>query len=163
MESEQIRTYVFYILITFIILISILIFINLNNITFESSQNKKLIKVGVMEAMDKMATGNEEEEDLKVHLNDDNNSIIKVDPAGDFCSTHTGSSHTLIESCGKLTNQNCNLTSCCVMLNGKKCVPGNKDGPTFKTLKGEPIEIDYYYYQNKKHHAPKKLPRPRPP
>ena len=163
MDSEQIRTYVFYILITFIILISILIFINLNNIIFDSSQNKKIVKVGVMEAMDKMATGNEEEEDLKVHLNDDNNSIIKVDPAGDFCSTHTGSSHTLIESCGKLTNQNCNSTSCCVMLNGKKCVPGNKDGPTFKTLKGEPIEIDYYYYQNKKHHAPKKLPRPRPP
>ena len=163
MDSEQIRTYVFYILITFIILISILIFINLNNIIFDSSQNKKIVKVGVMEAMDKMATGNEEEEDLKVHLNDDNNSIIKVDPAGDFCSTHTGSSHTLIESCGKLTNQNCNSTSCCVMLNGKKCVPGNKDGPTFKTLKGEPIEIDYYYYQNKKHHAPKKLPRPKPP
>ena len=159
MDLEQIRTYVFYILITFIILISILIFINLNNIIFDSSQNKKIVKVGVMEAM-----GNEgNEEDLKVHLNDDNNSIIKVDPAGDFCSTHTGSSHTLIESCGKLTNQNCNLTSCCVMLNGKKCVPGNKDGPTFKTLKGEPIEIDYYYYQNKKHHAPKKLPRPKPP
>ena len=160
MESEQIRTYVFYILITFIILISILIFINLNNITFDSSQNKKLIKVGVMEAMDKMGR----EEDRGVHLNDDNSSTsIKMDPAGDFCNTHTGSSHTLIESCGKLTNQNCNLTSCCVVLNGKKCVPGNKDGPTFKTLKGEPIEIDYYYYQNKKHHAPKKLPRPKPP
>ena len=157
MESEQIRTYVIYILITFIILISILIFINLNNIIFDSSQNKKIIKVGVMEAMDKMG----KEEDIVVHLNDDNHSTsIKMDPAGDFCSTHTGSSNTLIESCGKLTNQNCNLTSCCVVLNGKKCVPGNKDGPTFKTLKGEPIEIDYYYYQNKKHHAPKKLPRP---
>jgi len=156
MESEQIRTYVFYILITFIVLISILIFINVNNITFGSSQNKKLIKVGVMEAMDKM--GNT---DLQVHLSDDDSSTsIKMDPAGDFCSTHTGSSRTLIESCGKLTNQNCNLTSCCVMLNGKKCVPGNKDGPTFKTLKGEPVEIDYYYYQNKKHYAPKKLQRP---
>ena len=154
MESEQIRTYVFYILITFIVLISILIFINLNNIIFDSSQNKKIIKVGVMEAM-----GNEE--DPMVHLKDDSSSTtIKMDPAGDFCKTHTGSSHTLIESCGKLTDQNCNSTSCCVMLNGKKCVPGNKDGPTFKTLKGEPIEIDYYYYQNKKHHAPKKLPRP---
>ena len=158
MESEQIRTYVFYILITFIILISILIFINLNNITFGSSQNKKLIKVGVMEAMDKMSNT-----DLIGNLHDDSSTSIKMDPAGDFCSTHTGSSHTLIESCGKLTTQNFNLTSCCVVLNGKKCVPGNKDGPTFKTLKGEPIEIDYYYYQNKKHHAPKKLPQPKPP
>lgn len=161
MESEQIRTYVFYILITFISIISILIFINLNNITFGSSQNKKLIKVGVMEAMDTI-----DNRDLSgniVHLNDDSSTDIKVDLAGDFCSTHTGSSHTLIESCGKLTNQNCNLTACCVVLNGKKCVPGNKDGPTFKTLKGEPIEIDYYYYQNKKHYGPKKLPRPKPP
>jgi len=155
MESEQIRTYVFYILITFIILISILIFINLNNITFGSSQNKKLIKVGVMEAMDTM--------DLQVDLKDPRSTSIKVDPAGDFCATHTGSSQTLIESCGKLTNQNCNLTSCCVMLNGKKCVPGNKDGPTFKSLNGAPIEIDYYYYKNKKHRGPEKLPRPKPP
>jgi len=161
MESEQIRTYVFYILITFIILISILIFINLNNITFDSSQNKKLIKVGVMEAMNKMS--NTDLSGNIVPLNDDSHTNIKMDPAGDFCSTHTGSSNTLIESCGKLTNQNCNLTSCCVVLNGKKCVPGNKDGPLFKTLKGEPIEIDYYYYQNKKHRAPKKLPRPKPP
>lgn len=153
MESEQIRTYVFYILITFIILISILIFINLNNITLGSSQNKKLIKVGVMEAMDNM----DRIKDTQQSTN------IKMDPAGDFCKTHTGSSHTLIESCGKLTDQNCNLTSCCVMLNGKKCVPGNKDGPTFKSFNGEPIEIDYYYYQNKKHVGPKKLPRPKPP
>ena len=152
MESEQIRTYVFYILITFISIISILIFINLNNITFGSSQNKKLIKVGVMEAMDNKTPSK--------NYNQNSRTNIKVDPAGDFCNTHTGSSHTLIESCGKLTDQNCNLTSCCVMLNGKKCVPGNKDGPTFKTLKGEPIEIDYYYYQNKKHYAPKKLPPP---
>lgn len=163
MESEQIRTYVFYILITFIILISILIFINLNNITFGSSQNKKLIKVGVMEAMDTMAIGNMDLSGNTADLKDHLRTSIKVDPAGDFCATHTGSSHTLIESCGKLTNQNCNLTSCCVMLNGKKCVPGNKDGPTFKSLNGEPIEIDYYYYQNKKHYGPKKLPRPKPP
>ena len=161
MESEQIRTYVFYILITFIILISILIFINLNNITFGSSQNKKLIKVGVMEAMDNMG-----ERDLSgniIHLNDNSHTNIKVDPAGDFCTVRKGSSYTLMESCGKLTNQNCNLTSCCVVLNGKKCVPGNKDGPIFKSLKGKPIEIDYYYYQNKKHHGPKKLPRPKQP
>ena len=158
MESEQIRTYVFYILITFIILISILIFINLNNITLDSSQNKKLIKVGVMEAMDNM----DRIKDMD-RIEDPQSTTIKMDPAGDFCKTHTGSSHTLIESCGKLTNQNCNLTSCCVMLNGKKCVPGNKDGPTFKSLNGEPIEIDYYYYQNKKQDGPKQLPRPKPP
>jgi len=80
-----------------------------------------------------------------------NKNDIKMDPAGDFCNSHVGSSDTLLESCGKLTNQNCNLTSCCVMLNGTKCVPGNKDGPTFKTTDGKNIDIDYYHYQNKKY------------
>jgi len=152
MESEEIRTYIFYIFITFIILISILIFINLNNITFESSQTKKLTQIITMEAM-----RNKDPIEIPIHLRSHSSTNIEMDPARDFCDTHTGSSHTLVESCGKLTNQNCNLTSCCVMLNGKKCVPGNEDGPTFQTVNGEPVEIDYYYYQNKKYHAPEKV------
>ena len=152
MESEQIRTYVFYILITFILLVSILIFINLNNITFESSQPRKLTQVITMEAM-----SNKDLMGIPDNLKSDISTNIKMDPVADFCNTHTGSSDTLVDSCGKLTNQNCNLTSCCVMLNGKKCVPGNKDGPTFQTVNGEPIEIDYYYYQNKKYRAPEKV------
>jgi hypothetical protein len=53
------------------------------------------------------------------------------------------------KSCTKLTKKNCNATTCCVMLNGKKCVAGNQDGPTFKTDSGKDIKVDYYYYQNK--------------
>ena len=146
MEPEQIRTYAFYVLITFIIIVSILIFINLNDVTFDSPQNKKLTQVVTMEAMETKGLSSSEDD-----TSGGSSSNIKMNPAGDFCTTHKGSSNTLVKSCGKLTNKNCNLTSCCVLLNGSKCVPGNEDGPTYKTLKGQPIEIDYYYYQNKKY------------
>ena len=58
------------------------------------------------------------------------NTSINLNPVSDFCKS---SSASLKESCGKLTKKNCNSTSCCIVLNGEKCVAGNQDGPTFKT------------------------------
>ena len=78
--------------------------------------------------------------------NDSNDTTINLNPISDFCKS---SSDSLKESCGKLTKKNCNATTCCVMLNGEKCVAGNQDGPTFQTESGKDITIDYYYYQNK--------------
>jgi hypothetical protein len=66
---------------------------------------------------------------------------LDMNSADDFCSSKP--------SCEKLTDKNCNKTSCCVLLNGEKCVPGAEDGPTFKTNKGEKVNVDYYYFQNK--------------
>jgi cytoskeletal protein RodZ len=74
------------------------------------------------------------------------NTSINMSPVDDFCKSNSAS---LKESCAKLTKKNCNSTTCCVVLNGKKCVAGNQDGPTFKTESGKDISIDYYYYQNK--------------
>ena len=74
------------------------------------------------------------------------NTSINLNPVSDFCKS---SSASLKESCAKLTKKNCNSTSCCIVLNGEKCVAGNQDGPTFKTDSGEDITVDYYYYQNK--------------
>ena len=77
---------------------------------------------------------------------------IKDDMANDFCKSFQGSSNKLQAACSQLTHENCNKTSCCVVLNGMKCVAGNKDGPTFQTApNGKNIMIDYYYYQNKKY------------
>jgi len=135
MESEKIRIYVFNIFITFVAVISILIFIDFTGIT-------KSLNLVTVESLTDMG-----DEKIKDNLDSD----ISVDLARDFCKSHVGSSDKLVESCKKLTNRNCNSTSCCVMLNGKKCVPGDIDGPTFKTTDGEPIQIDYYYYQNKKY------------
>ena len=68
---------------------------------------------------------------------------LEMNFADDFCSS------TNKQSCEKLTDSNCNKTSCCVLLNGEKCVSGAEDGPTFKTNKGEKVDVDYYYFQNK--------------
>lgn len=67
-----------------------------------------------------------------------------------FCENHRGKSEDLEESCGKLTEQNCNSTSCCVWASPGKCLAGSASGPTFNSDdKGKTIELDYYYYQGK--------------
>jgi len=67
-----------------------------------------------------------------------------------FCQYHRGSSHILEQSCGKLTQDNCNSTSGCVWTSNNKCVAGKANGPTFNTDKnGKTNNLDYYYYQNK--------------
>ena len=48
-----------------------------------------------------------------------------------FCKTHKG--FDLENSCNRLTNQNCQLTSCCVFTSDNKCVSGNENGPLFNS------------------------------
>jgi len=117
-----------------IVIFALIIFIDLSNINLnpEEQTNKKVIQVVNIEAL----TPKKEESDTSINLN----------PISDFCKS---SSDSLKESCSKLTKKNCNSTTCCVMLNGEKCVVGNKDGPIFKTELGKDIAVDYYYYQNK--------------
>jgi len=76
--------------------------------------------------------------------------IENLDSMADaFCKTEEGSQSSLNTKCQQLTNKNCNLTSCCVLLNGEKCVAGGISGPTFNTDKnGKSKPFDYYYWQN---------------
>lgn len=55
------------------------------------------------------------------------------------------------DRCKKVTSdENCKNTSCCVWLNGKSCVGGSEDGPTYYTDDTHTeINVDYYYYKNK--------------
>jgi len=70
--------------------------------------------------------------------------------ADSFCKNEEKSQIGLDAKCQQLTEQNCNSTSCCVWLNGEKCVAGGINGPTFNTDEnGKTKEIDNYYYQNK--------------
>jgi len=66
-----------------------------------------------------------------------------------FCNTHSG--FDLEQSCKKLTNYNCNLTSCCIWTSDNKCKAGNnKSGPLFNSdSKGKTHPVDYYHFQNK--------------
>ena len=76
------------------------------------------------------------------------NSILS--PSDAFCKSHRGSSGTLDKSCKKLTNGNCNSTSCCVWTSANKCAAGNITGPTFNTnANGQTNQLDYYYFEGK--------------
>jgi hypothetical protein len=80
------------------------------------------------------------------------NTDITYDNASSFCTSHEylPSGSTLEESCNNLTNENCNSVSCCVLMNGEKCVAGDAGGPTFKTqANGSKHNVDFYYYQKK--------------
>ena len=48
-----------------------------------------------------------------------------------------------------ISGKNCTSTSCCVLLNGTKCVGGSSKGPTFLTNNGKNIDFDYFQYKSK--------------
>ena len=79
-------------------------------------------------------------------------SSIATTPNDAFCESQRGSSGSLDGSCGKLTKNNCNSTSCCVWTSDDKCVAGSSGGPTFNTgADGKTNSLDYYYFHNKCH------------
>ena len=80
---------------------------------------------------------------------------LKLSPSDSFCQSHLGKSATLETSCGQLTEDACQQTSCCVLTtlanNKSRCKAGDKNGPTFKKDKdGNLISMDAYYYQGVK-------------
>jgi hypothetical protein len=64
-----------------------------------------------------------------------------------FCDSYKGSSSTLNSACAKLTEKNCNETSCCVFANNK-CVAGGANGPTYNTAINGRTNTSKYYFQN---------------
>lgn len=67
-----------------------------------------------------------------------------------FCASYGSNPADLNTKCGALTAENCNETSCCILLAGKQCVAGKEDGPTFRTdATGNDIDYAYYSYKNK--------------
>jgi len=159
------RSNVLNIFIGVIVIFALIILIEISNINLNPDpENKKVVQVVNIEALKnkkkskKTDTTTVETDTTTSTTTDDTNEIvtppehnkpntsINLNPITDFCKS---SSDSLKESCTKLTKKNCNETTCCIVLNGKKCVAGNQDGPTFKTDSGEDINIDYYYYQNK--------------
>jgi len=67
--------------------------------------------------------------------------------ANAFCDLYRGSSSTLNTECKKLTQKNCNETSCCVFTNNK-CVAGGPNGPTYNTDSNGNTSRAKYYFQN---------------
>ncbi len=75
-----------------------------------------------------------------------NNSFFPGSKFSDpFCGLYSGTSK-LNEQCGTLTADSCNLTDCCVYVNGTKCMAGDSNGPTSITGVANP-DADYYLYK----------------
>ena len=125
-----------YILKVFIIvflILSLIAFINTIGLNLnEEPRQKKLLQVVTVEALENLSTS------------------IPMSKSKAFCDVHKGSSGSLDESCGRLTRENCNDTSCCVWTSNQKCAAGGVDGPTFNTdSNGATKQLDYYYFQGK--------------
>ena len=165
------RSNILNIFIGVIVILALIIFIEISNLNLNPDPvNKKVVQVvnieGLKNKKKSKKSGKTTNETVKTDTTTNENvetdtttnetvpppepnkptTSINLNPVSDFCKS---SSDSLKESCTKLTKKNCNSTSCCIVLNGKKCVAGNQDGPTFKTNSGEDINVDYYYYQNK--------------
>lgn len=138
--DDSMRQYLFYLFLFILIIFAIITIIDIYNINLNAKNtNKKLIEVITIEGFNNINIDNTNNIDLPIAIN----------PAADFCGTNVGA-NDMQKKCGELTNMNCNKTGCCVWLNNSKCVPGNEDGPTFKTdKKNNKIQVNNYYFQNK--------------
>lgn len=75
---------------------------------------------------------------------------LDFSPDTSFCNKYQRNPNSLEGACKKLTNENCKMSSCCVLVNGSKCSAGGASGPIYKTDdKGQPMQLDNYYYKNK--------------
>jgi hypothetical protein len=130
--NQNIIKYVLNVFIIVLLIIALIVLMNTIGINLNIDEPpKKLLQVITIEGL------KEREQPIKTG-------------ADAFCESYKGSSGDLNTACGKLTNKNCNSTSCCILSSDKKCVAGNADGPTYNTdSNGKTINLDYYYYQNK--------------
>ena len=74
--------------------------------------------------------------------------ILNSDFKEDICAKYHGNSNNINKQCNKLSPTNCKLMDCCVLLNGKKCVAGNVNGPTYLTENGKEIDQLYFHYKD---------------
>lgn len=136
--DEEVIKYIGKIFIVVVILFGFISFFSVYDSRYPSNSTSQLKEVVTIEKMTRH--DNAKKTDLE------------MDSANSFCKSHENlsSASNLEKSCSGLTNDTCKLVSCCVLLNGNKCVAGGKYGPTFKTeTNGSKRNVDYYYYQKK--------------
>ena len=132
--DENTLKYILHVFITVVIIFALISLISLIGFNLDTQDMpKKLLQVVTIEGLQ----------------NPPDTSIV-MNKSDAFCEKYRGSSGSLNDECAKLTDKNCGSTSCCVLVNGKKCAAGNADGPTFNTdSNGKTKNLDYYYYQSK--------------
>ena len=115
-------------LVTAILLISMLL-INMNNWNMETRKgNGEVIKELRVEGLEN----------------------IESDATKSFCEKYQKDPIELNKQCGKFDKDSCDIPNCCVWLNGKSCVAGDINGPTFTSDDDmKDIDIKYYKHQGK--------------
>lgn len=133
MEEKTLK-FILNVFIAVVIIFALISFISLIGINLDTPNTpKKLLQVVTIEG-----------------LQNPPDTSITMNKSDAFCEKFRGSSGSLNDECAKLTDKNCGSTSCCVLVNGKKCAAGNADGPTFNTdSNGKTKNLDFYYYQSK--------------
>ena len=156
-----------YVAIIIAIIVSLLVYISVNNIDLNKPTNKKLTQTVTVETFGNRETYVNQETFVPI-TNDKNKPYqastntgcdlsqdFMIHGAKSFCENHRGKSSDLNTSCKMLTNDNCTSSDCCVLVqgqNGNTCMAGNVNGPTFKKDKdGKMISMDAYYFQGQKY------------
>ena len=103
--------YILKIFIIVFLILSLITFINSIGLTLNKPEvPKKLLQVVTMEGFE--------------------NQLPASSSSTAFCDVNKG--YALEQSCNKLTNYNCGLTSCCIWTSDNKCKAGNNGELLFK-------------------------------
>jgi hypothetical protein len=72
--------------------------------------------------------------------------VVSDDIGAGFCQL---SQSNIDHICNRLDSNTCSSMSCCNVLDGGKCVGGDKNGPFYPNTINDIINRDFYYYQGK--------------
>ncbi len=64
------------------------------------------------------------------------------------CDRYHGDPKKVDGWCQSLSKKGCVAASCCVLLDGERCVGGSRSGPTFHTSNGKDIDYDHYHHRD---------------
>jgi hypothetical protein len=110
-----------------IIFLTLIIVFNMIGINFSPIQDKHIQKVVTIESFESKA---------------DTETISKV---------YKNNPSVLHSTCKTNSKNSCAISSYCVLLNGKTCVGGNENGPTYLTNEGNKVDYNYYIHKMKYH------------
>jgi len=102
-----------------------------------SKTNGQPVRVVTVEGLDNLST--DANMDMDMNINESES----------FCDKYKSQPSELDAKCAGLTEKSCDATSCCVFINGERCVAGNKNGPMFRTSAETNENIDIKHYKHK--------------
>jgi hypothetical protein len=129
-----------YIIIVVTIILSILLFISISGLNLNQPKNESKL---VQEVTVEMFT-----ENINTLGQGQGQEILNefkiTTPSESFCQSYIGNSKELEPACNRLTNKNCDITSCCVRTIDNKCLAGSANGPTYHENNSS-NDSSYYY------------------